>query len=60
MTNELKTDICIVGSGPGGATLAMILARLGINVILVEKSSNINREFRGESISPDSVAILEK
>lgn len=60
MNNILEAEICIVGAGPAGAMLALILARHGIKTILVEKSTNMHREFRGESISPDSVAILDE
>ena len=60
MSNSLETNVCIVGGGPGGAMLAMLLARAGVDVVLVEKSASNKRHFRGESISPDSVALLEE
>lgn len=60
MINKLETDICIVGGGPCGAMLAMLLARQNIKVVLLERTASNIREFRGESISPDSVAILDE
>lgn len=57
--SHLSTKVCIVGAGPAGAMLAMLLARLGVQVLLLEKSVSTQRAFRGESISPDSVAMLE-
>ncbi|WP_045859456.1 FAD-dependent monooxygenase [Teredinibacter purpureus] len=56
---EIKTQICIVGAGPGGAFLALLLARAGINTVLLEKADDFNRDFRGESLSPDARQLLE-
>jgi len=42
----------IVGAGPGGATLAFLLARRGIEVVLFERQSDFAREFRGEVLLP--------
>jgi 2-polyprenyl-6-methoxyphenol hydroxylase-like FAD-dependent oxidoreductase len=55
----MNTQVCIIGAGPGGAALGLLLARSGIEVIVVERSKTHQREFRGEFISPDSVEILE-
>ena len=60
MTKIIEAEVAIIGSGPGGAMLALRLARLGRKVVLIERAANLHREFRGESISPDSVAILEE
>lgn len=44
--------VVIVGAGPGGATLAYLLARRGVEVALLERSTNFAREFRGEVLLP--------
>ena len=51
-----QTTCCIVGSGPAGAFLALLLARKGVPVILLEAHTAFDREFRADSIHP---AIME-
>lgn len=58
MPVDKRVSICIVGAGPAGALLALLLARAGVSVLLIERSMLNKRAFRGESISPDSVAML--
>ena len=45
-------SVVICGAGPGGAALAYLLARRGIEVTLVERQKDFAREFRGEAIMP--------
>ncbi|GHO50246.1 FAD-dependent oxidoreductase [Ktedonospora formicarum] len=52
-----QTTCCIVGAGPAGAFLALLLARQGIAVTLLEAHKDFEREFRGDTIHP---AILEE
>lgn len=59
MTKCIETTVCIVGSGPGGALLGLKLAKAGINVVVLEKAMDFQREFRGESLSPDARQLLE-
>ncbi|MDQ3732029.1 MAG: FAD-dependent monooxygenase, partial [Pseudomonadota bacterium] len=47
-----QTTCCIVGAGPAGATLALMLARNGLPVILLEMHRNFEREFRGDTLHP--------
>ena len=57
---DYKTDVCIVGAGPGGALLAYLLASHNISTILVERHESINKEFRGEHLNEMGEAILKK
>ncbi len=51
--------VVIVGAGPAGASLALLLARRGVNVTLLERRRDFAREFRGEVLMPSGVAALE-
>jgi 2-polyprenyl-6-methoxyphenol hydroxylase-like FAD-dependent oxidoreductase len=52
------TDCCIVGGGPAGAVLALLLARQGIGVTLLEAHGDLNRDFRGDALQPAVLEIL--
>jgi 2-polyprenyl-6-methoxyphenol hydroxylase-like FAD-dependent oxidoreductase len=53
-------NVVIVGAGPAGATLALLLARREINVTLVERQRDFAREFRGEVLVPSGIEALEQ
>jgi 2-polyprenyl-6-methoxyphenol hydroxylase-like FAD-dependent oxidoreductase len=55
-----KTDVCIVGGGPGGALLAYLLAKNNISTILLEQHEGIDKEFRGEHLNDVGEHILKK
>ncbi|MBV9020237.1 MAG: FAD-dependent oxidoreductase [Ktedonobacteraceae bacterium] len=55
-----QTTCCIVGGGPGGAMLALLLARKGVAVTLLEAHMDFEREFRGDSIHPSVLNILDE
>lgn len=56
----VDTDCCIVGGGPAGAVLALLLARQGIAVILLEAHKDFDRDFRGDTIHPSAMEIMEE
>lgn len=54
------TQVVIVGAGPAGATLALLLVKRGIAVKLIEASRNFRRVFRGEGLMPSGLDALEQ
>ncbi|PZM96701.1 MAG: FAD-binding monooxygenase [Actinobacteria bacterium] len=56
---ELSTDICIVGGGPAGLALALLLLKSGVRVTLLERAVSLDREFRGEILQPGGMAVLD-
>jgi 2-polyprenyl-6-methoxyphenol hydroxylase-like FAD-dependent oxidoreductase len=55
-----ETTCCIVGGGPAGAVLALLLARQGISVTLLEAHKNFDRDFRGDTIHAGVMEIVEE
>ena len=48
----------IVGAGPTGASLALLLVRQGVDVTLIERESTFDRLFRGEGMVPSGINAL--
>lgn len=57
---DFSADVCIVGAGPGGALLALLLAKKNISVILLEQHDGVAKAFRGEHLNEEGEAILKK
>ena len=60
LRTDSPTSCCIVGAGPGGAILALLLARRGVPVTLLEQHKDFDREFRGDTIHPSVMEILDQ
>ncbi len=58
IVDSTDTDCCIVGGGPAGAVLALLLARQGINVILLEAHNDFDRDFRGDVLQPAALDLM--
>jgi 2-polyprenyl-6-methoxyphenol hydroxylase-like FAD-dependent oxidoreductase len=54
-----NVDCCVVGGGPGGAVLALLLARQGVRVMLLEAHQDFEREFRGDTVHPSTLEMLD-
>ncbi|MFD7581665.1 FAD-dependent monooxygenase [Kitasatospora sp. NPDC059817] len=57
---DIDTDICVVGGGPAGLTLALLLVRSGVRVTLLERSRSLDRTYRGEILQPGGQALLDE
>ncbi|MEB3342419.1 FAD-dependent oxidoreductase [Okeania sp.] len=53
-----QTTCCIVGAGPAGVVLGLLLARQGIQVTLLELHQDFDRDFRGDTIHPSVMEIM--
>ena len=55
-----QTTCCIVGAGPAGAVLAFMLARQGIDVTLLESHQDFDRDFRGDTLHPSILEVMDE
>ena len=54
------TSVCVVGAGPAGLLLALLLAKRGADVIVLEGHQTFDREFRGEILQPSAIRLLDR
>jgi len=55
-----STNVCIVGGGPAGLMLGLLLAKRGSDVIVLEGHESFDREFRGEVLQPSTARLLDQ
>jgi 2-polyprenyl-6-methoxyphenol hydroxylase-like FAD-dependent oxidoreductase len=58
MTDQ-STTCCIIGGGPAGMMLGFLLARAGIETIVLEKHADFLRDFRGDTIHPSTLQAMD-
>src|ERR1700687_1183684 len=57
-TKTITTGCCIAGGGPAGMMLGLLLARSGVEVMVLEKHADFLRDFRGDTIHPSTLEIM--
>jgi len=55
-----KTTCAIAGGGPAGLMLGLLLARAGVEVVVLEKHGDFLRDFRGDTVHPSTLEILDE
>ena len=60
MAQALSTRCCVVGGGPAGMMLGLLLARAGIDVTVLEKHADFLRDFRGDTVHPSTLEIMHE
>jgi 2-polyprenyl-6-methoxyphenol hydroxylase-like FAD-dependent oxidoreductase len=60
MGNQLTTGCCVVGGGPAGMMLGFLLARAGVEVVVLEKHADFLRDFRGDTIHPSTLELMHE
>jgi len=56
----LSTRCCVAGGGPAGMMLGLLLARAGVDVIVLEKHADFLRDFRGDTIHPSTLEVMHE
>ena len=60
MPDEIHTRCCIAGGGPAGMMLGLLLARAGVDVIVLEKHGDFLRDFRGDTVHPSTLELMHE
>ena len=57
---KLRVRCCVAGGGPAGVMLGFLLARAGIDVVVLEKHSDFLRDFRGDTVHPSTLETMHE
>lgn len=55
----MRTRCLVVGGGPAGIMLGLQLARGGVEVVVLEKHADFLRDFRGDTVHPSTLLVLD-
>ncbi len=58
ISSRVETRCCIVGGGPAGIVTGYLLARAGVDVVVLEKHADFFRDFRGDTIHPSTLRLV--
>ncbi len=56
--SSIETKCCIAGGGPAGMMLGFLLARAGVDVVVLEKHADFFRDFRGDTVHPSTLELM--
>jgi 2-polyprenyl-6-methoxyphenol hydroxylase-like FAD-dependent oxidoreductase len=57
-TEQVRTTCCVVGGGPAGLMAGVLLARQGVDVVVLEKHGDFLRDFRGDTLHPSTLELM--
>lgn len=60
MRQNLSARCCIAGGGPAGMMLGLLLARAGVDVLVLEKHADFLRDFRGDTVHPSTLEVMHE
>ena len=60
MTSDRDADLIVVGGGPAGVMAGLLFARAGCRVRILEKHKDFFRDFRGDTVHPSTMEILDQ
>jgi 2-polyprenyl-6-methoxyphenol hydroxylase-like FAD-dependent oxidoreductase len=56
----LRARCCIAGGGPAGMMLGFLLARAGVDTVVLEKHADFLRDFRGDTVHPSTLEVMHE
>jgi 2-polyprenyl-6-methoxyphenol hydroxylase-like FAD-dependent oxidoreductase len=59
-TEQITTTCAIAGGGPAGMMLGLLLARAGVDVVVLEKHADFLRDFRGDTVHPSTLEVMHE
>src|SRR5580704_16520869 len=59
-TERIDARVCVVGGGPAGVMAGYLLARAGVDVVVLESHGDFLRDFRGDTVHPSTMQVMHE